>query len=942
MKKIVCICLSLLIGLSVILLPNNNFTNNIQANAATGISLADLKSRFPENKYWNHYCSKESDTSNYCRDKGLNCYEDSVSDSPCWSHSTSGYSAYVGHYDCNRFNGGTQCCGFAQKIAYIAYGSYCSAWSRGSLSTLKPGDVIHYYGDGAGSEWGHWVMVIAVNGSSITVGECNWGARCRINWTRTANTNNMSNVTVYSAPWTLPSSGSTPSVTLTVDTRYPTPFKCRIISTTKVQCYNDAAKTSSPGYIYPDDDCVVNAIYTNGLLKCDCPWNDGTTKTVYIDKTAFINSSMTPASLSAPQYAVTYLRSDGGTSIGWIDPGDSITKVATSGSYTQIIYPASSGKRCAWVATSALSTPSTVNYPTPFYCRTISTSKVACYNDVNFSSSPGYIYPDDDCTITALYSNGKVQCLCPWSDGSTKTVYVNSSVFFPSTPTPVAMTAPKKANTYLRTTSTDSVWGWIDAGDAIYKLSSSGNLTQVLYPTSSGKYRCAWAYSADLTQSYTVSYNANGGTGAPGNQTKEYNVNLTLSSTQPTRTGYTFLGWSTSSSATSAQYASGGVYTANANVTLYAVWKVNQYNISFDANGGTGAPSPQTKTYGVTLTLSSTRPTRTGYTFLGWSTNKTATSATYAAGGSYTANSAATLYAVWKINTYTVSYDANGGTGAPSSQTKTYGVALVLSAEVPTRTGYTFLGWTSNKAIEAVEYEKGDFYYFDSSVTLYAVWQINTYTISYDANGGKGAPSSQTKTHDVALTLSSTEPVRAGYTFLGWSTNKDATSADYIAGGSYSANSDATLYAVWEANTYTVGYDANGGTGAPSAQTKTHDVALTLSSVKPTRTGYTFLGWSADKTATSATYAAGDSYTENTSVTLYAVWQQDTPEYISGDINGDGTVNNKDLTRLMKYLAGENVNVVEEALDVNGDGTVNNKDLTRLMKYLAGEDVSIY
>ena len=62
---------------------------------------------------------------------------------------------------------------------------------------------------------------------------------------------------------------------------------------------------------------------------------------------------------------------------------------------------------------------------------------------------------------------------------------------------------------------------------------------------------------------------------------------------------------------------------------------------------------------------------------------------------------------------------------------------------------------------------------------------------------------------------------------------------------------------------------------------------------------------------------------------------------ISGDINGDGTVNNKDLTRLMKYLAGDNVDVVTSVLDINSDGTVNNKDLTRLMKYLAGEGVSI-
>ena len=74
------------------------------------------------------------------------------------------------------------------------------------------------------------------------------------------------------------------------------------------------------------------------------------------------------------------------------------------------------------------------------------------------------------------------------------------------------------------------------------------------------------------------------------------------------------------------------------------------YTVSYNANGGAGAPASQTKTYGVTLTLSKTAPTRTGYTFLGWATSSTATTAAYKAGGSYTANASATLYAVWKIS----------------------------------------------------------------------------------------------------------------------------------------------------------------------------------------------------------------------------------------------------------------------------------------------------
>lgn len=149
--------------------------------------------------------------------------------------------------------------------------------------------------------------------------------------------------------------------------------------------------------------------------------------------------------------------------------------------------------------------------------------------------------------------------------------------------------------------------------------------------------------------SYTVKYNANGGSGAPSSQTKWKDQALTLSSTKPTRTGYAFQGWATSASGGVA-YAAGASYTANAAVTLYAVWKANTYTVKYDANGGTGAPGNQTKTYGTALTLSSTKPTRTNYAFKGWGTSASATTVSYASGASYTANAAVTLYAVWELS----------------------------------------------------------------------------------------------------------------------------------------------------------------------------------------------------------------------------------------------------------------------------------------------------
>ncbi len=212
-------------------------------------------------------------------------------------------------------------------------------------------------------------------------------------------------------------------------------------------------------------------------------------------------------------------------------------------------------------------------------------------------------------------------------------------------------------------------------------------------------------------------------------------------------------------------------------MTLYAVWAANKYTVSYNANGGTGAPANQTKTHGTNLTLSSTKPTRANssaesYTVTLKSDGK---GTSYNAGASYTANEAATLYAQW------------------NSSTSTAAVTL----PTPTRTGYAFKGWgTSSTASSGVTGK----YTPSGNVTLYAAWIPNTYTITYNPNGGTGAPEAQTKKYDETMKLSTLIPTHAGYTFLGWAESANATTATYLPGGEFVKNADTTLYAVWQKN----------------------------------------------------------------------------------------------------------------------------------------------
>ena len=275
-----------------------------------------------------------------------------------------------------------------------------------------------------------------------------------------------------------------------------------------------------------------------------------------------------------------------------------------------------------------------------------------------------------------------------------------------------------------------------------------------LYGYWTNKSNSAVIDNASVTFNYTtesrarIILNYNGGTYA-GQSSKDfgysdwttgYSIKFNLDGSEnPIRNGYEFLGWSKSSNATSPTYDIVSTFYApvNETSTLYAVSAAQTYTISYNANGGSGAPSPQTKTHGVTLTLSSTKPTRVGYEFLGWATSPTATSATYSAGGSYTNNGTATLYAVWKAKEYSVLYNGNGGVHSTTGEEtwedttnkftfgKEYDISLETLGDKDFKyPGYNLLGWntsgTATEPLTTLKIEK------DEQPQLYAIWELGS------------------------------------------------------------------------------------------------------------------------------------------------------------------------------------------------------------------------
>lgn len=348
----------------------------------------------------------------------------------------------------------------------------------------------------------------------------------------------------------------------------------------------------------------------------------------------------------------------------------------------------------------------------------------------------------------------------------------------------------------------------------------SFTLTSYVHGTSSGTWSGPWGYGFDLQAGYVD--NGNEYQNSAVNTYYDYgavrssSMNITLTKGKTARTVQLYLDMDSA--------ACGGYGAAPSsilfdwiNVGSVSLSAKTSYTVSYNANGGSGAPSSQTKWHGETLTLSSTKPTRTGYTFQGWGTSASDTTADYAAGGSYTANSGTTLYAVWKANAYKVTFNANKGTTPTESKSVTYD-STYGDLPTPTRTGYTFNGWYT-AASGGTKVTSSTKVTITAAQTLYAHWTANTYKVSFDSNGGSGSMSQQTHTYDESKNLTANAFTRTGYTFVNWNTKKDGTGTSYSNNASVknlSSTSGAvvTLYAQWREHVLTVRYKSNYATYA--------------------------------------------------------------------------------------------------------------------------------
>lgn len=402
---------------------------------------------------------------------------------------------------------------------------------------------------------------------------------------------------------------------------------------------------------------------------------------------------------------------------------------------------------------------------------------------------------------------------------------------------------------------------------------------------------------------YTINYVLNGGTNDEDNITSFTYDELSdeyFSLKDATKAGCTFDGWFTKDGSGDdwGDQVTKINYNVKGNVTLYAKFTVCPVSLSFktfhEDDGVTCEPIGVTpgSTYSGLPT-----PQFDNYDFAGWFLNYDEQTGIYSDeiedGDVVTINENSIVYAKWEAKTYSLAFETFGGTSLDPIEV-TY-ASKYENLPTPTKDGKKFAGWFLNydeqTGVYSDEIKDGDVVTIGNNSSVYAKWvEPYTYSINYellcdDAENPNVVTGFDTGSYKLV------NPTRIGYTFKGWYTldgtltNKWGSKLTSLSSKNADENNEITVYAKWEINTYKLAYNVNGGKDVNKALPKsiqyTYTDEVKVSDVKPTKVGYTFLGWSLDKKATEATYVGNDditgineTYKSGATITLYAVYKE--------------------------------------------------------------------
>ena len=375
-------------------------------------------------------------------------------------------------------------------------------------------------------------------------------------------------------------------------------------------------------------------------------------------------------------------------------------------------------------------------------------------------------------------------------------------------------------------------------------------------------------YAQWKANEYTVTFDPNGGLGSIDPQTVKHNRNIKLSKNIFTKEKSVFTGWNTEANGQGTAYTDEQeIKNVKSDITLYAQWKASEYTVTFNSNGGTGNINPQTVKHDQNIKLSKNTFTKEGHTFTGWNTEANGKGTAYADEQEIkNVKADITLYAQWKANEYTVTFNSNGGTGNINPQTVRHDQNIKLSKNTFTKEGHTFTGWNTEANGQGTAYaDEQEIKNVKSNITLYAQWKKEKYNLTINPNGGKynGKAENTVLNNELGKTIEIANPeAPKGYTIT----------LDTKGGNKLENITTTKTFKAWTkegkgnlvGNKYT--YEAGDGTLTATYE----DSKVKLPS--PTREGYTFIGWYEGETKTDNEYIAKKD------VKLIAKWVKENPK----------------------------------------------------------------
>lgn len=347
-----------------------------------------------------------------------------------------------------------------------------------------------------------------------------------------------------------------------------------------------------------------------------------------------------------------------------------------------------------------------------------------------------------------------------------------------------------------------------------------------------------WKYLEDVTLkakwniiNYTITYNLDDGVNNSNNVSKYTYESDDIIISEPTKVGYTFLGWSYDDVIVPVKEVVIS-HNSTGDIELNANFQVNTYYITYDVNGGNELDQ---NVVGIVYdtNFSLIIPTKDGYEFDGWYIDSTKF-----VSGRWTKTDDITLTAKWSLINYSISYILDGGKNNAYNPTKYNYEYQDIVINNPTKTGYTFIGWSINDSEELlIDYIIKQYSY--GNLVLKANWQVNVYKLTLDINGGDELNKNEFNI-EYGADYSLPEPSRTGYTFDGW-----YNGTTKVENGTWKYLEDITLTAKWNIIYFNINYELNGATMNENPSTYTYDDE-TIVLNEPYKTGYTFVGWITD------------------------------------------------------------------------------------------------